>query len=196
MSAVTAPASASSPADLAADLPRRASRLAWLRDRGMGATVLVAAISTAFGVLLLAATGYIGAWLTSDPYLGGGDTVTVVIGILSVLLVGVAVYVASIVTANTFATIVAGRARLIALMRLIGASARSQRSAIARQGLIVGALGAAAGLVGGIAVAFGLRLWADAALGIATDFRILQPVLLVPAIVVALTTWVGAWVGS
>lgn len=41
--------------------PRGAGSGAWLRERGMGATVLVAAISTAFGVLLLSATGYIGA---------------------------------------------------------------------------------------------------------------------------------------
>ena len=71
------------------------------------------------------------------------------------LLVGVAVYVASIVTANTFATVVAGRTRRIALLRLIGASARSQRSEIARQGLVVGVIGAFLGLVGGTALAAG-----------------------------------------
>jgi len=175
---------------------RRAGRASWLRERGMGATVLVAGISSAFGVLLLSATGYLGAWLSSDPYLGGGDTVTIVVGILSVLLVGVAVYVASIVTANTFATIVAGRVRHIALLRLIGASARSQRREVARQGLAVGAVGAALGLVGGVAAAFGLRAWADAALDIAPAYDIVQAVLVVPATVVALTTWAGAWVGS
>ena len=68
---------------------------------------------------------------------------------MTVLLVGVAVYVASIVTANTFATVVAGRTRRIALLRLIGASARSQRAEIARQGLVVGVIGAFLGLVGG-----------------------------------------------
>lgn len=174
----------------------RSVRIAWLRDRGMAATVLVAAISAAFGVLLLSATGYIGAWLATDPYLRGGGTVTLVIGILSVLLVGVAVYVAAIVTANTFATIVAGRTRQIALLRLIGASARAQRQAVARQGLVVGTIGAVIGLVGGVAVAAGLRLWADAALEITTSYAIVQPVLLVPAAVVALTTWAGAWAGS
>jgi len=106
-------------------MPRSATRSwAWLRERGMGATVLVAGISAAFGVLLLSATGYLGAWISADPYVGGGDTATIVIGILSVLLIGVAIYVAAIVTANTFATIVAGRTRRIALLRLIGASAR------------------------------------------------------------------------
>lgn len=173
-----------------------AARGAWLRERGMGATVLVAAISAAFGVLLLSATGYIAAWLSADPTLGGSETLTAVLAILSVLLTGVAVYVAAIVTANTFATIIAGRTRQIALLRLIGASARSQRAEVARQGFTVGAIGALAGLVGGVGAAFALRAVVDAALGISTSFQVLQPVLVLPAIVVALTTWVGAWSGS
>lgn len=181
----------------AATAPRtRTGSAEWLRERGMGASMLVAGISTAFGVLLLSATGYLGAWLSADPYLSGGDTVTAVIAILSVLLVGVAVYVASIVTANTFATIVAGRTRRIALLRLIGASARSQRREIARQGLVVGVIGAVAGLVAGTAAAAALQALADAALGLSVDYDVVQPVLLMPAAVVALTTWAGAWSGS
>ncbi|WP_141380771.1 ABC transporter permease [Microbacterium lacticum] len=162
----------------------------------MGATVLVAAISTAFGVLLLSATGYIGAWLAADPTLGGSDMVTAIIGVLSVLLVGVAVYVASIVTANTFATIIAGRTRTIALLRLIGATARSQRRTVAGQGFAVGVIGAVIGLVSGTAAAAVLLRWADASLGITSDYAVLQPTLVIPAVVVALTTWAGAWSGS
>ncbi|WP_448656954.1 FtsX-like permease family protein [Microbacterium lacticum] len=176
--------------------PRGAGSGAWLRERGMGATVLVAAISTAFGVLLLSATGYIGAWLAADPTLGGSDTVTAIIGVLSVLLVGVAVYVASIVTANTFATIIAGRTRTIALLRLIGATARSQRRTVAGQGFAVGVIGAVIGLVSGTATAAVLLRWADASLGITSDYAVLQPTLVIPAVVVALTTWAGAWSGS
>lgn len=176
--------------------PRGAGSGAWLRERGMGATVLVAAISTAFGVLLLSATGYIGAWLAADPTLRGSDTVTAIIGVLSVLLVGVAVYVASIVTANTFATIIAGRTRTIALLRLIGATARSQRRTVAGQGFAVGVIGAVIGLVSGTAAAAVLLRWADASLGITSDYAVLQPTLVIPAVVVALTTWAGAWSGS
>lgn len=197
MTAVAPPAV---PASTDAVTPARraaaSGRLAWLRERGMGASVLVSAISGGFGVLLVAATGLIGAWLMADPYLSGGDTIVVVVAILSVLLVGVAMYVAAIVTANTFATIVAGRTRQIALLRLIGASARSQRAEIARQGLIVGAIGGVAGLVGGTAGALGLQAVAAAAWNIDVDYSVVQPVLLAPAVVVALTTWVSAWAGS
>lgn len=163
----------------------------------MGASILVAAISSAFGAVLLSATGYIAALLSADPYIGDSGTLALVLGILSVLLVGVAVYVASIVTANTFATVVAGRTRRIALMRLIGASARSQRGEIARQGLIVGVIGAALGLIGGTLLSWAGILIAEAALGITgVEYSVVQAVLVIPAAVVALTTWAAAWAGS
>jgi putative ABC transport system permease protein len=158
----------------------------------MGASVLVAAISTAFGVVLLSATGFIAAMLRSNPYIGDSAMLTVVLTVLSVLLVGVAVYVASIVTANTFATVVAGRTRRIALLRLIGASARSQRTEIARQGLLVGIGGAFLGLLAGTGVAAAGVAVAEQALGLSgLSFGLIRPELLAPAVVVALTTWAG-----
>ena len=179
--------------------PRAAASapLAWLRERGMGASILVAAISTAFGVVLISATAYIGAMLRADPYIGSSGTLGFVLSFLTVLLVGVAVYVASIVTANTFATVVAGRTRRIALLRLIGASARSQRSEIARQGLVVGVIGAFLGLVGGTALAAGGVWLAGRMLGLDdVPFDLVRADLLIPAVIVALTTWAAAWAGS
>jgi putative ABC transport system permease protein len=182
-----------------ARMPRREASvpLAWLRERGMGASVLVAALSSAFGVVLIAATGYIAALLRADPYVGDSGTLAFVLGFLTVILVGVAVYVAAIVTANTFATVIAGRTRRIALMRLIGASARSQRAEVAQQGLVVGAIGAVIGLVAGTVLAAGGVVLAGALLGTSgVRFDLVQPVLVVPAVIVALTTWVAAWAGS
>ncbi|TQJ29785.1 ABC transporter permease [Microbacterium sp. SLBN-146] len=177
--------------------PTSSRSLGWLRERGMGASILVSAISTAFGVLLLTATAYIGAMLSADPYIGESDTLAFVVALLSALLLGVAIYVAAIVTANTFATVVAGRTRRIALLRLIGASARSQRVQIARQGLVVGLLGAGIGLVAGLALAAGGVWLAGSLLGLEDlEFSVLRPELVVPAVIVALTTWVSAWAGS
>ncbi|MCD2498642.1 ABC transporter permease [Microbacterium nymphoidis] len=174
-----------------------APSLGWLRERGMGSSLLIAALSSAFGVILVTVTGYIGAVMMDNPVLGESATAMFVVVMLSVLLVGVAVYVASIVTANTFATIVAGRTRQIALMRLIGASARSERAAIARQGLGVGVIGAAIGLVlATSAAAIALPL-VNRALGVGElPFSVLQPWIVIPAAAVALTTWAAAWVGS
>lgn len=163
----------------------------------MGASILVAAISSAFGAVLLSATGYIAAIMRADPYIGDSGMVALVLGIMTFVLVGVAVYVAAIVTSNTFSTVVAGRTRRIALMRLIGASARSQRTEVARQGLVVGAIGAFLGLLAGTAVsALGIVVL-EATLGIGdVGYTVVQGVLLIPAVIVALTTWAAAWTGS
>lgn len=175
---------------------RAGGRWTWLRERGMGATVLVAAISTAFGVALISATGYIGATMLATPTYGTSETLAAIVGVLGMLLLAVAVYVAAIVTANTFATIVAGRTRRIALMRLIGASARSQRSEIATQGFVVGVIGALAGLAGGLVFVTAALPILDRVLGGGVDYAVLQPSLLVPAVAVTLTTWAAAWAGS
>lgn len=179
------------------ETPLSPSRLGWLRERGMGASILVATLAAAFGVFLVEVTVYIGAMLKADPEIGESGTLAVVVAILSVLLAGVAMYVAAIVTANTFATIVAGRTRRIALMRLIGASARAQRTEVARQGFVVGMIGAVVGLAVGIGISA-----AGAVIGGAmlphppASFSLLQPGVLLPVIGVVLTTWVAAWAGS
>ncbi|MBT2484933.1 MULTISPECIES: FtsX family ABC transporter permease [unclassified Microbacterium] len=172
-------------------------RFTWLRDRGMGASVLVAALSAAFGVVLVEATAYIGAVLQADPFIGDSGTLAVVVAILSVLLTAVAMYVAAIVTANTFSTIIAGRTRQIALMRLIGATARAQRAEVGRQGFVVGVLGAVIGLLIGLLIAAaGVQIGAQFIANDPSDFTLAQPFVALPAIGVALTTWAAAWAGS
>ncbi|MFL2000251.1 ABC transporter permease [Microbacterium sp. A1-JK] len=171
--------------------------LAWLRERGMGASVLVAALSSAFAVVLMSTTAFISLVLRSDPFIGGSETLVFILGFLTVLLVGVAVYVAAIVTANTFATVVAGRTRQIALLRLIGASAKAQRAEVAQQGLIVGAIGATLGFVIGTVLSLGGAQLAVQLMGLAlVDDVSTQPLLVLPVVVVALTTWGAAWAGS
>lgn len=162
----------------------------------MGSSVFVAALTAAFGVILVDTTGFLGALLQSDPTIGDSKTLAYVVQILSVLLTAVAMYVAAIVTANTFSTIVAGRTRRIALLRLIGASARAQRTEVAGQGLAVGIIGAILGLIGGVllswaGIAIGSSFFAHAPVG----FSPLQPTVLIPAVGVALTTWLAAWAG-
>ncbi|MBS1697877.1 MAG: ABC transporter permease [Actinobacteria bacterium] len=177
--------------------PLSPSRIQFLRERGMGSSVFVAALTAAFGVILVDTTVYLGALLQNDPTIGDSRTLAYVVQVLSVLLTAVAMYVAAIVTANTFSTIVAGRTRRIALLRMIGASADAQRRELARQGLAVGVLGAAAGLLAGV-----LLSWAGIAIGSAVfahppvGFSPLLPGALVPAVGVALTTWLAAWAGS
>ncbi|MGC5170643.1 FtsX-like permease family protein [Microbacterium sp. DT81.1] len=177
--------------------PAASPHLAWLRDRGMGASILVAALSSAFGAVLLSATGYIAAVLTANPYIGDSETLGFVLGIVSVIFLGIAIYVGAIVTANTFSTVVAGRTRRIALMRLVGASARSQRADVARQGLLVGVLGAMLGLLAGTGFSAACVAVAGTLLGVdGVSYSVVHGALLIPAAIVAATTWAAAWVGS
>lgn len=165
--------------------------------REHGPSILVAGLSSAFGVSLLQITGALATVISADDVTGSSDTVRAVLAVVAFVFIIIATYVGAIVTANTFATIIAGRTRTIALMRLIGATARSQRAAVAREGLIVGAVGSTAGaLIGtGVSVA---TVSISAANGLIPSlaYSYVEPVLAVPVIAVVLTTWIASWVGS
>ncbi len=160
-------------------------------------SVLVATLSSAFGVALLQATGALAAIISGDSVTGSSRTVAALLTVVAIVFMVVALYVAAIVTANTFATIIAGRTRTIALLRLIGSSAAAQRRAVAREGLTVGILGAVVGAALGTAVtagAFGLAVMVGAVP--AHQYSYAAPIVLLPVLAVVLTTWLASWVGS
>ncbi|RXZ71236.1 ABC transporter permease [Agromyces albus] len=160
-------------------------------------TLLVAALAGTFGVALLHITGLLGAAIAADDVTGGSATVALMLGVVAMVFIVIAIYVSAVVTANTVSTVVAGRTRLIALLRLIGSSARTQRAQIAREGLLVGVAGAAIGVVLGTGVAFALDEIAVAnELMPATDYGYLNVWVVLPAVAVVVTTWLASWVGS
>ncbi|WP_431247430.1 FtsX-like permease family protein [Leifsonia xyli] len=109
----------------------------------------------------------------------------------------IAVYVGAIVTTNTFATVIAGRTRTIALLRLIGSSARTQRRSVASEGLAVGLIGAAIGGAGAGALSLlAVRLLVLAGVLPEAQYPVLSASMIPPAVVVVLTTWLAAWIGS
>lgn len=165
--------------------------------REHASSILVAGLSAAFGVGLLQVTNALGDAIRADDVTGSSPTVQVMLVILAFVFMTISVYVGAVVTANTFATIVAGRTRLIALLRLIGSSARAQRRAVAREGLVVGLLGAAGGAALGTVIALGLERVAVAT-GQMPDVahNWFDPILLVPIVAVVLTTWLSSWVGA
>ena len=164
---------------------------------GQWPTLLVAALAGTFGSALLHVTGLLAAAIDADPVTGGSSAVAVMLGIVATVFIVIAVYVSSVVTANTVSTVVAGRTRLIALLRLIGSSARSQRAQIAREGLLVGVAGAVIGVAAGTGVAFALERVAVATdLMPETTYGYANPWVVLPAVAVVLTTWLASWVGS
>jgi putative ABC transport system permease protein len=162
-----------------------------------GASILVAGLSSAFGVGLLQVTGVLAAVIDADPRTGRSHTVGIFLAVIAWVFIVIAIYVGAIVTSNTFATIVAGRARTIALLRLLGSSSRTQRRAVAREGLLAGVVGGIVGALIGTGVAAGI-----AAIGRTTGaigpfrYSYLAPGLVAPVVGVVLTTWLASWIGS
>ena len=169
---------------------------AFLREHAP--SILVASLSSAFGVAVLQLVGVISQIIEADGVTGDSGTVTVLLGLVGLVFIVIAVYVGAVVTANTFATIIAGRTRTIALMRLIGSSARSQRRAVAREGVLVGLAGAVFGAAAGTLATVATVLVGTGTGTIPDDvaYSFLSPALLLPLGAVVLTTWLASWIGS
>jgi len=162
-----------------------------------GPSILVAALSSAFGVALLQVVDVLSKIVAADDVTGSSASVPVFLTIVAIIFMTIAVYVGAIVTSNTFATIIAGRTREIALYRLIGSSAAAQRRKVAGEGLAVGVVGALVGAVGGTLVTIvGVSIAASAGSIPDLDYQYVMPVLALPIVAVALTTWLASWIGS
>ena len=160
-------------------------------------SILVASLSAAFGVALLQVTGALSTVLAADDLVGSSATLRVMLAVVAAVFIAIAVYVGAIVTANTFSTIIAGRISTVALLRLIGSSAASQRRAVAGEGLRVGVIGAVVGAVVGTLVTV-LIVRIGVATGLIPDlpFDYLPPAVALPIVAVVLTTWLASWIGS
>jgi len=170
-------------------------RLASLREHGP--SILVAALSSAFGVSVLQFFGVLTQIISADTVTGSSDTVAALLAVVAFVFIAIAVYVGAVVTSNTFSTIIAGRTRTIALMRLIGSSAAAQRTAVAREGLLVGIVGAVIGAVVGTLATLAVvsvGLWFNQIPSLTYSF--FAPTLLLPIAGVVLTTWLASWIGS
>jgi putative ABC transport system permease protein len=89
---------------------------------------------------------------TAADFTGGAT------GLAAVLLVfaTVAVLVAGLVIANTFAVLLAQRTRELALLRCVGATARQVRRSVLGEALVTGVLSSALGVLAGIGLAAGV----------------------------------------
>jgi len=163
---------------------------------GHRSSLVVTSLSAAFGVALIQGTSALVTLVAADD-IGSRDTVQLALMLVSGAFIAIAVYVGAIVTANTFATIIAGRTHTIALMRLIGSSAVTQRRAVARQGLLVGLSGSLLGGAFGLLMATVALRWGVASGGIPDlGYSAFEPAVLLPIVIVVLATWAASWVGS
>lgn len=103
-------------------------------------------------------TGSAAAAAAADTLLGDATALT------SVLLVfaTVAVVVAGLVIANTFAVLLAQRTRELALLRCVGATAQQVRRSVLGEALVTGLAASVLGVLAGVGLAAGISLLARA----------------------------------
>jgi putative ABC transport system permease protein len=127
----------------------------------------------------------------------GLATLGVILGSVAVVFILIAFYVSTIVMANAVATVLAGRLRSLALLRLLGADARSLRRQIVRQAGQVALVGALIGAAAGSFVVTITRLILEAVGKIpAADYPIVSAWQVASTSATTLATVIAAILGS
>jgi putative ABC transport system permease protein len=136
--------------------------------------------------------------LTVDAqHAGGGSAVGILFGAVAAVFIAVAVYVAAVVIANGVDTVVAGRLRQIAVLRLLGADAGSLRAAVVRGSTFVAAVGALAGVAAGTLVGDATRSILVARGSLREGEYTWFPLLSIPgAVAITLAAAAASWAGS
>ena len=124
-----------------------------------------------------------------------GEIDDVIAVLETVLLVfgGVALFVGSFTIANTFTITLAHRTNELALTRALGASRRQLRRAVLTEALVIGTIGAGAGLAAGLGIAEALTaLFAAIGLQFPARSLVVAPSTVIVAAVSGLLVTVGA----
>lgn len=164
--------------------------------RDQTATVIITAVVTLFGVILIQASGTL-SLLAEAAGASESSSISIALRSVSWVFIGLACYTAAIVTANVFTTLVAGRVRVIAQYRLLGASSRKLRGWLALEGLGAALAGGTAGFAAGIGLSWlAVRRLVDDGSLPPLDYPLVQPDAFVPLLLGVLTVVIAAWAGS
>jgi putative ABC transport system permease protein len=162
--------------------------------RELGTVAVVAVMCGVYAGALLVASDLL---KVNSDQAGDITAVGVVLGVVSSVFIAVAVYVSTVVIVNGVDTVIAGRLRQIALLRLLGADSVSLRRAVVRGTTVVATGGVVVGVLLGVAAGDVTRVV------LVHDGRLPGggyawfPLLAVPAaVVVSLAAAAAAWVGS
>ncbi len=162
--------------------------------RELGTVGLVAAMCGFYAGALLVASDLL---RVSSGRAGGATAVGVLLGVVSSVFIAVAVYVSTVVIVNGVDTVIAGRLRQIALLRLLGADAVSLRGAVVRGTTVVATGGVVAGVLGGVLAGDVARVVLVGAGRLPEGDYSWFPLLAAPAaVVVSLSAAAASWVGS
>jgi putative ABC transport system permease protein len=162
--------------------------------REVGTVGLVAGMCGFYASALMTAANLV----TVDAESAGShNAVGVVLSAVATVFIAVALYVAAVVIANGVDTVVAGRLRQIAVLRLLGADARSLRGAVVRVATSVALLGAVVGVLAGALVGDVVRSVLVARGNLHEgDYAWLPPLSVAAGLAITLVAAVAAWVGS
>ncbi len=162
--------------------------------RELGTVGLVAGLCGAYAGVLVTASSILST--TSRPG-GGGTGVGLLLSIVAMVFILVAVYVSAVVIVNAVDTVVAGRLRQIALLRLLGARPATLRASVMRGAGGVGTIGAVAGAVLGVLATDAFRV-VLVRRGSLPDgpYAVTSPFVVVPVATIAVTALAAGWVGS
>jgi putative ABC transport system permease protein len=162
--------------------------------RELGTVALVAGMCGFYAGALLVASETLK--VNSDS-VGDVTAIGLVLGVVASVFIAVAVYVSAVVIVNAVDTVIAGRLRQIALLRLLGADARSLRASVVRGATGVAAGGVAVGVLAGVVTGDVTRAVLVAVGRLPEGDYALLPALSAPAaVVVTLAAAGAAWVGS
>ncbi|MET3961619.1 putative ABC transport system permease protein [Marmoricola sp. OAE513] len=160
--------------------------------RQLGTIALVAGLCGAYAALLIMCSAYFS--VNSDASGGGLGAILAVVSTVFILL---AIYVSAVVIVNCVDTVLAGLLPRIALLRLLGASATSLRSAVVRRTTVVALGGAVLGTTVGVAIATVLRLILVARGDLKDlDYPVLSTWLVLPLAAVVVMTFLAARLGA
>ncbi|MCF2587315.1 FtsX-like permease family protein [Brevibacterium sp. UCMA 11752] len=162
--------------------------------RQFAPSFLVVFIAALFGTVIMQGIEILTAWMSSAKIVSESDTAQGLLTTVGLVFFVIALFVSSIVIANTFSIIIAGRSRQLALLRLIGASSRRLRRAASAEGLLVSIPSAVAAFLVSTALAKGAAAYLGGQITVEPD--LLSPKMILPGAATIVVTWFSAYLGA
>lgn len=160
--------------------------------RELGTVGLVAGLSGAYAAILI----MISSVLTTTSEEAGGS-VGLVLGVVAAVFILIALYVGAIVISGAVDTVISGRLRHIALLRLLGGKGRELRRSVMGSTAKMGAIGAAIGIVIGTIVVHIVRLVLVARDQLPdAEYALASPMLIMAFLAIVASATIAGWLGS
>lgn len=159
--------------------------------RQFAPSFLVVFIAALFGTVIMQGIEILTAWMSSAKIIAESDTAQGLLTMVGLVFFLIALFVSSIVIANTFSIIIAGRSRQLALLRLIGASSTRLRRAASVEGLLVSIPSAIVAFFVSTALALATTSYLGGQITVKPE--LFTPMMFVPGAATIVVTWFSAY---